>query len=303
MTLIRKSLPLLPLDGRELLSAVREADTGELALAESYISAAQNALWTHAQRAAHVAKYELTLPCFPSNTEDTQNLSVPFTNSDFALLSKSGIELRVLPFLSIESVTYVDKDGASQTLATTDYVVLDGGCDKPSTLYTVSGVDWPATREQIDAVTITFWAGETNEVSVSGDTLTSVAGYTYADGDEVTISHSGNFNAALMSLGGLGLVVPLGTTSNKTYYVINAAGASFGISETVAGAAVTLETPYDVTIYAGTLSPLVRRVLIASATDWWLNRCPSEDCSCLTGDAARAAMRFDLVRWNTSYGS
>lgn len=311
--LIRKSLPLLPLNGWELLCSVRESAADELSLAESYLMASQHALWTQASRVAHTTKFELTLPCFPFDGF-TKNLSVPFTDTVFVGTTDVGIELRAVPFLRLESVTYLDTDGAAQTLDSANYYVLDGGSDAPATLYMKEGYSWPDTYDQLNAVTITFYAGEVTEVDidVDNDTLTTVDGFTYEDGDAITVSLSGNSNSLLGDT-----VTSVGTTRNKTYYVVNSSGSEFQIAETVDGAAIDLAllgsvcgvpdssveqlAPYA-SLYVGTLSPLVRRTLVSTATDWWLNRCPTEDCNCMTGEAAKLSMRFDLLRWNFGYG-
>ena len=74
------------------------------------------------------------------------------------------IELPMYPIQSISSIEYVDNDGASQTLASTEYQFDRKGRIKPA--YSKS---WPDTRDQYDAVTITYIAGETNPGQVSDD--------------------------------------------------------------------------------------------------------------------------------------
>ena len=76
----------------------------------------------------------------------------------------SEIELSMGPIQSITSVQYVDTDGATQTLAADQYQFDIGGRLKPS--YSNS---WPSTRDQYDAVTITYIAGETHAGNVKPD--------------------------------------------------------------------------------------------------------------------------------------
>jgi uncharacterized phiE125 gp8 family phage protein len=71
------------------------------------------------------------------------------------------IVLPLPPLQSVLSVTYVDEDGATQTLATDQYTV-----DAPSGPRALRGrivpaynVSWPGTRSQINAVTVRFVAG------------------------------------------------------------------------------------------------------------------------------------------------
>lgn len=62
------------------------------------------------------------------------------------------------PVQSVSSVSYVDADGATQTLvADTDYVVLTS--DIRTTLEPAYGKNWPTARTQSHAVTVRFVAG------------------------------------------------------------------------------------------------------------------------------------------------
>ena len=74
------------------------------------------------------------------------------------------IALPMAPVQSITSVAYVDDDGASQTLASSGYQFDRRGRLAPS-----YDNDWPDTRDQFDAVTITYVAGETHAGNVKED--------------------------------------------------------------------------------------------------------------------------------------
>jgi len=306
MSLVRKTLPLLPLDGRELLSAVREDSEDELYLAEGYIQAAQAALFSQTQRAASRMQFELTLPCFPSNYGVTNNLNVPFTGSEYVGAYTEGIELRVLPLSRVDSVQYYDTDNVLQTMPSTDYVIVDGGVDRPSVIYPAVDVTWPETQARPDAVVVTFWAGEVSQATylevsspfVGTDAVETLDGYNLVAGDEVTLSYSSNQNEILGPVG-----IGFGTTARQTYYVTYASGSSFEVSDTSGGSPITLSTPVASTAFVGTLSPLVRRVLMTVATDWWLNRCPLEDCSCDAGESGKVAGMVSLLKWNYGTGA
>lgn len=70
----------------------------------------------------------------------------------------SEIYLPRPPVVSITSIEYVDEDGVSQTLNPTDYF-LDSSSDDQAWVLPALGTNWPATREQSNAVTITYKAG------------------------------------------------------------------------------------------------------------------------------------------------
>jgi uncharacterized phiE125 gp8 family phage protein len=61
------------------------------------------------------------------------------------------------PLASVEGITYVDADGATQTLSPSAYQVdLDS---RPARIAPAYGHDWPGTRHQLNAVTVAFTAG------------------------------------------------------------------------------------------------------------------------------------------------
>ena len=74
-----------------------------------------------------------------------------------------SINLGTWPVNSITSVTYVDGNGASQTINSADYV-LDT-FSKPAKIDLAYGKTWPQVRNQPNAVTVTFEAGFTGDTS------------------------------------------------------------------------------------------------------------------------------------------
>ena len=63
------------------------------------------------------------------------------------------------PLNSVTSITYVDTDGTTQTLAANQYQV--DAVSIPARIVPAYAVVWPVTREQLNAVTIRFAAGYT----------------------------------------------------------------------------------------------------------------------------------------------
>lgn len=63
------------------------------------------------------------------------------------------------PLNSVTSITYVDTDGTTQTLAANQYQV--DAVSIPARIVPAYAVVWPTTREQLNAVTIRFSAGYT----------------------------------------------------------------------------------------------------------------------------------------------
>ncbi len=77
----------------------------------------------------------------------------------------TDILLPAPPLVSVQSITYLDGTGATQTVAAADYVVST--YDDPGRIALASGKTWPLTLDQINAVTVAYTAGY-------GDTAASV---------------------------------------------------------------------------------------------------------------------------------
>lgn len=68
------------------------------------------------------------------------------------------------PLQSVTSISYLDTAGASQTLATANYVVDTS--TTPATITLAYGYTWPSTRDQIAAVTVVYIAGYTATANI-----------------------------------------------------------------------------------------------------------------------------------------
>ncbi len=77
-----------------------------------------------------------------------------------------GIEIPRPPLISVGSVKYVDNDGATQTLATSEYTA-DTAAER-GLVRLAYGKSWPGTRTQANAVTIRFTAGYATAADVPG---------------------------------------------------------------------------------------------------------------------------------------
>ncbi len=61
------------------------------------------------------------------------------------------------PIQTVTSITYLDSDGAEQTLAASNYIVDSKSI--PSRITRAQSVTWPSTYDQVNAVKVTFVAG------------------------------------------------------------------------------------------------------------------------------------------------
>lgn len=120
-------------------SPAAPADSATVAIykaaAQSYLDGPAGILG----RALVTQTWTLTLPAFPVYTAPQLWLPLP-------------------PLQSVASITYIDGDGAEQTLASSAYnVVLRG--ERPGYVAPSFGATWPATRKQESAVSVQFVAG------------------------------------------------------------------------------------------------------------------------------------------------
>ncbi len=84
----------------------------------------------------------------------------------FGCWPRERIDLPRPPLQSVTSITYVDLNGVTQTLPTTEYQVVDD----PEGAYIVPAYlkVWPVPRYQPEAVVVTFVAGYENAAAVPG---------------------------------------------------------------------------------------------------------------------------------------
>lgn len=70
-----------------------------------------------------------------------------------------GIPLPAGPVTSVTSVTYIDTNGASQTLSSSAYTVVGIGDRTGAKIVPAYGYSWPSTRDVPEAVTVVFVSG------------------------------------------------------------------------------------------------------------------------------------------------
>jgi uncharacterized phiE125 gp8 family phage protein len=73
--------------------------------------------------------------------------------------SGCAARLPLAPLQSIDSITYVDADGATQTLASSVYQVTGAGAGGGGHFRLAYNQSWPSVRDQAEAVSVTFTCG------------------------------------------------------------------------------------------------------------------------------------------------
>jgi len=107
----------------------------------------------------------------------------------------SVIELPYGPVGSITSISYVDVDGATQTLSSSSAWVLSKNRVTPA-----FGEVWPDTRDQLGAVTITYVAGDGNFPSPVVQSMYLLMADAYAQREGQIIGTISKINPVMMNL-------------------------------------------------------------------------------------------------------
>lgn len=92
------------------------------------------------------------------------------------------IRLPQSPVSSITSVQYVDTDGVTQTWPSSNYVLDDAS--EPARFDTAYNVTYPTTRNEINAVTITYSAGESSPPAAILHAIYLIIGDLYANREQ-----------------------------------------------------------------------------------------------------------------------
>lgn len=144
------------------------------ALIGAMISAARQEAEAACRRALVTQQWKLMLDRFPAPNMNVSSATwygpqwgtSPGPLTTLAPEGKTGYEIILPqpPLVSVESVKYIDTDGNQQTLASTDYK-LDTATE-PARLVPAYGKTWPATRNEINAVEVSFTCGYGNAAAV-----------------------------------------------------------------------------------------------------------------------------------------
>lgn len=142
---------------------------------QGYIAAGRQYAETVCRRAFVSQSWRLTADRFPSPMSGRlteywlgQNWGLAGMGgvSQFPLTDRTGygFQIPLSPLASVDSIQYVDMAGNLQTLAASDYKV-DADSEPPRVLPGY-GKAWPSTRQEINAVKLTFTVGYGDKTKV-----------------------------------------------------------------------------------------------------------------------------------------
>jgi len=195
------------------------------------------------------ATWELKLDEFPSETSPSSRLSS---------LEQLSIVVPRVPLVSVSSISYVDSNGATQTLAASVYQVAPHRL--PGLIGQAFNQFWPVARLQLDAVTVTFLAGYATPLTANAATdVLTATGRSFSNGDRVTLTNSGG-------------LLPAGLNGETTYYVVSTTGSTFKLSMSSGGPAVDITDAGSGTTFAGQVPGSVRQAMLNLIAGWYEHR-------------------------------
>ena len=159
------------------------------------------------------------------------------------------------PLLAVSSIQYVDTAGSTQTEAASVYTVDTDGLEGRITL--AYGQNWSDTRDDYNAVTVTYVAGSaTPFTAVAGTDVLTWGVHTPTDGERVKLTNSGG-------------TLPAGLSTNTDYYVIDSAGSTCKLSATSGGVAIDITDAGTGTHFINAVPEAARHAIMMMAAHWY----------------------------------
>jgi len=218
-------------------------------------------------RQLSVATLRLTLDEFPSENDEQITLLRP-------------------PVHYISSISYVDTDGVTQTVDSSDYQ-LDRATE-PARLRPAYGTSWPSARDQMAAVTIDYVAGYVTQFTVDASTdVLTWSGRTPVDGEAVVLSNSGG-------------TLPGGLATLTTYYVRDVSGSTCKLAASSGGAAIDITDTGTGTHFIGSVPPPILAAMKLLIGHLYENREATSEAKLTSVPLAVAAL---LAPWRVNWES
>ena len=192
------------------------------------------------------------------------------------------VEIRGCPLWAVDSVTYTDYNGATQTWASSGYQV--NAADEPARLRYVWGSLWPVARQQEKSICITYHCGYVTPFTVDPATdILTLKGDSPTNGDTFRISNSGG-------------LIPGGLATETDYYVVNATGSTCKLSLTAGGSAIDITSAGTGLQFLGELDPRAMQAICFKVALNYVDREGAEYKSCSDGYWSRIySLRYEGV--------
>ncbi len=237
--LLNTTLPTAePMNVAEARNQLRIDETAEDVLIESYVAAARAFAEAFTGHRCVASTWSLTMANFPG----------------------AEIILPGYPLIAVDSITYVDNDGDTQTVATSVYTV--DVKRRPGRVFLSYNQSWPTARGHGQDVIVNYKAGHLTPFTavVSTDVIT-FSGRAFANADIVRVSN------------GIG-DLPGGLSTLTDYHVRDQSGSTCKLAATAGGAAITITDTGTGTHFFGTLPDTFYQAMRFLVAHWHLNREP-----------------------------
>jgi uncharacterized phiE125 gp8 family phage protein len=223
-----------PLGIQEIYNHLRITSTDEEAYILNLGTAAREMVESDTGRALVAQTFQLKLDEFP----------------DEIILPRS-------PVISVSSITYKDTAGATQTLATTEYILHTA--DDPPKITLAYSKSWPSVYDEPRCITVTFIAGYAAKFTAATNGTCTIYGRTLTNGDVVRVSNSGG-------------ALPTGLSANTDYYVVNVSGSTFNLSATLGGSAIDITGTGSGNNFIGVIPQAAKHAMLMLISDLYEHR-------------------------------
>jgi len=229
-----------PIDTEEAKAHARDDIAADDILIDSYIAAATDYVQNVTGHQCVAAQFSLTLDDLVGD-----------------------IVLPRYPLISIDSITYVDGDSASQTVTSTDYAADTKR--RPGKVYQTFNNYWPTTRRHENDVTITYKAGHLSPfTAVAATDVCTFTGRAFADTDLVRITNSSGASGE----------VPGGLALQTDHYIRDQSGQTCKLALTSGGSAIDITSAGTGTHFFGVLPEGLRQAILMLVSHWYEQREP-----------------------------
>lgn len=174
------------------------------------------------------------------------------------------LDLKPFPLQAVSSIKYFDINNTETTLATTYYNVFAKDLRQPGTIELAPGQDWPSLEdERTYPITVRFVAGYLAPVTAvaATDVLTST-GRSFNDNDLVRFWNPGGASAAL----------PAGLRSDQDYWIRDASGSTFKVTDVPSGTAIDITGTGTGLHYAGLIPHEITQAILMLCSYWYAHR-------------------------------
>lgn len=209
-----------PIHVEEVKLDRRVTDNADDSRIRSLIAAARQAAETRTRQQCLHARWKLTLDAFPMAGH-----CAPMSLGSSGSIPRNAVVLPHVPLVKVQSIQYLDMDGALQTMPDGDYVVNQSMT--PAIITPRFGKVWPNTLPEIGAVTVIYDAGYASPIKVTPNTgnFTVNGPVTWSVGDLVQFYCSGSFDATLPPPLDPDSSYLIASADNRVYTLTDTAGA------------------------------------------------------------------------------